>query len=190
MGDCHRFAFHKKEVFFMIKAIAKLVLVFNSNVSKTQVAAGIAWGVMLGLVPVGNFFWIVLFLASFFFTIHHGMKLVFMALLIVLSPLFRPLLDILGWEVLHLEPLRPIFTTMYNMPFVPFTRFNNTLVAGGVVAGLALFFPLFFLLLPLIYLFRQKLSPLIGNSKLVQAVLKIPFFSAIDKAIAGMADRA
>jgi len=174
----------------MIKSIAKLFLVLNSNISKTQVAAGIAWGVLLGLIPAGNFFWIVLFLVSFFFNFHHGMKVVIMALVLLLSPLLRMPLDSLGWGVLHLEPLQPIFTTMYNMPFVPFTKFNNTLVAGGLTAGVVLFFPVFFLLLPLINLYRQKLSPFIRNSKPVQAILKVPFFAAIDRAVANMADKA
>ena len=172
----------------MIKAIAKLILVLNSNVSKSQIASGIAWGVLLGLIPAGNFFWIVLLLVSFFFNHHFGMKLVFMILFMVLSPLFNPLLDVLGWRILHIDSLQPLFTSMYNMAFVPFTGFNNTLVAGGLTAGIVLFFPLYFLLLPLIYLYRQKLSPVIRNSKVVKAIVKFPFFSAIDKAISGLAD--
>jgi len=172
----------------MIKAIAKLVLVLNGNLSKTQIASGIAWGILLGLLPAGNFFWIVLFLVSFFFNHHSGIKLVFMALFMALSPLFKQLLDILGWQVLHIDSLQPLFTTMYNMPFVPFTKFNNTLVAGGLVVGIILFFPLYFLMLPLIHLYRQKLSPVVRNSKVVKAITGFPFFSAIDKAISNLAD--
>jgi hypothetical protein len=39
----------------------------------------------------------------------------------------------LGWEILHIAALQPLFTAWYNMPFVPWIRFYNTLVAGGIV---------------------------------------------------------
>ena len=170
----------------MIKVVAKLVVALNSNIKKGQIAAGIAWGLLLSLIPAGNFFWIVLFLFSFFFNHHHGLKLGFMVLFKLLSPLYAPLLDLLGWGILHIDALQPLFTSMYNMPFVPFTKFNNTLVAGGLVAGIILFVPAYFLFLPLIRLYRDTLSPKIRNSKIVKAVTKFPFFSAIEKAISSM----
>jgi uncharacterized protein (TIGR03546 family) len=167
----------------MIKVVAKMAVALNSNVSKTQVAAGIAWGLLLGLVPAGNFFWIVLFLASFFFHIHHGLKLGFMAIFILVSAACAPAIDMLGWEILHFEPLQPLFTSMYNMPFVPFTKFNNTLVAGGLAAGIALWLPAFLLLLPLISLYRNTLGPKIRKSKVFMAIARFPLFSLVDKAI-------
>jgi uncharacterized protein (TIGR03546 family) len=167
----------------VIKVVAKLAVALNSNVSKTQVAAGIAWGMLLGLVPPGNFFWIIVFLVSFFFTVHHGLKLACMALFILIAGICAPLIDTLGWEILHLEPLQPLLTTMYNMPFVPFTRFNNTLVAGGLAAGIALWLPLFVLMLPVIALYRNTLAPKIRKSKVFMTIAKFPLFALVDKAI-------
>ena len=172
----------------MIKYIARLVLVLNSNIKKTSIASGIAWGVLLGLVPAGNFFWIILLLASFFFNHHHGLKLVTMVIFIILSPVYALLLDQLGWAILHIESLQPMFTSMYNTAFVPFTKFNNTLVAGGLAAGIVLFFPVYFLCLPAIHFYRNKLAPKVRNSKLVQAIVKIKFFGKIDRAIANLTD--
>ena len=170
----------------MIKMIAKLIVALNSNTKKSQIAAGLAWGLLLGLVPAGNFFWIVLLLVSFFFNHHHGLKIGFMALLLLLKPLFAPAIDVLGWSILHIEALQPVFTDMYNMPFVPFTRFNNTLVAGGLVAGIVLFAPVYFVFLPVIHVYRNTLAPKIRNLKFVKAITKFPLFMVIDKAIANM----
>ena len=167
----------------MIKAIAKLILALNGNVKKSQLAAGFAWGLLLALVPALNFFWLALFLLSFFFRHNHASKLLSMVLLKLLSPVIAPWVDILGWEVLHLEALQPLFTALYNMPFVPFTKFNNTLVAGGLVGGIALWLPVFLLFLALIPLYRNTLAPKIRNSKIIKAIAKLPFLSAIDKAI-------
>jgi len=170
----------------MIKGIAKLILALNGNVKKGQIAAGLAWGLLLGLVPAGNAFWIVLLVVSFFFNHHHGSKFLVMALVKLLSPLIAIPVDMLGWEVLHIEALQPLFTTMYNMPFVPFTRFNNTLVAGGIVAGVALAILLFFPFMLLIDLYRKTLGQKVRNSKVVKAILKFPLFAAVDKAITAM----
>jgi len=169
----------------MIKGIAKLILALNGNVSKTQIAAGFAWGILLGLIPVGNAFWIVLFLVSFFFTHHHGGKIAALAIIKVLYPLIAYPIDSVGWFVLHMDSLTGFFTKLYNMPFVPFTKFNNTLVMGGLTSGIILWLPIFFLFITIIPIYRNTLGPKIRNSKIVQAIVKFPLFAAIDNAIKG-----
>jgi len=169
----------------MIKGIAKLILALNGNVSKTQIAAGFAWGILLGLIPAGNAFWIVLFLISFFFTHHHGGKIAALAIIKILYPVIAYSLDSVGWFVLNIDSLNAFFTQLYNMPFVPFTKFNNTLVMGGLVSGLILWLPIFFLFIALIPLYRNTLGPKIRNSKIVQAIVKFPLISAIDNAMKG-----
>jgi uncharacterized protein (TIGR03546 family) len=65
------------------------------------------------------------------------------------------------------------------MPFVPFTGFNNTLVAGGLVAGIVLWIPVYFLIRPLVPFYRKSLGPKIKNLKLVQNITKVPLISSI-----------
>jgi len=169
----------------MIKGIAKLILALNGNVGRSQIAAGFAWGLLLGLIPAGNAFWIVLFLFSFFFTHHHGAKISALAFIKILYPLYIYQIDSLGWYILHIDSLRPLFTSLYNMPFVPFTKFNNTLVMGGLAAGLALWLPVFIIFIILIPLFRKYISPKIRNSKIIRFVAKSPLLSFIDGALKG-----
>ena len=38
-----------------------------------------------------------------------------------------------GTQVLQLESLKGLFTTLYNMPILPYTRFNNSIVMGSAV---------------------------------------------------------
>jgi uncharacterized protein (TIGR03546 family) len=167
----------------LIKAIAKLIKALNSNVKSSQIAAGFAWGILLGLIPIGNFFWIALFLISFFLRHNHGTKIAGMAVIKVISPLLIYSIDDFGFWVLGLEPLIPFFTTLYNMPFVPFTKFNNTLVMGGLATGIILWIPVFYLFIAFIPYYRNHLSPKIRNSKIVKTITKFPLFSLIDKAI-------
>jgi uncharacterized protein (TIGR03546 family) len=158
----------------MIKAIAKLIAALNGNTGKDQIAAGFSWGLLLALIPLGNFFWIVLFVLSFIFRHHHGSKVLVMAILKLFTPLLYPLLiDPIGWQLLHIEALMRFYTTLYNTPFVLFTRFNNTLVTGGLATGLVLFVPFFFLVRFLVPRYRNTLLPKIVSSKLFQAISKL-----------------
>jgi uncharacterized protein (TIGR03546 family) len=167
----------------LIKAIAKLILALNGNVKRTQIAAGFAWGTLLGLIPAGNPFWIVLFLVSFFFLHNHGAKIAALALVKIIYPTFVYQIDALGWFVLHIESFEQFFTTMYNTPFVPFTKFNNTLVMGGLTAGIILWIPVYIALVLFIPLYRNTIAVKIRNSKFIKAIMKFPLLSMIDKAI-------
>ena len=167
----------------MLKPIAKFIAALNGNLAKTQIAAGFSWGLLLGLIPAGNLFWIVLFLFSFFFRHHHWSKMLTMAVIKLAMGALTPLVDSVGWEVLHIEALQGLFTSLYNMPFVPFTKFNNTLVAGGLVSGVVLWLPVFLVFCGLIPLYRNKLAPKIRESKFVKLINKLPLVSALTKAV-------
>ena len=165
----------------MLKPLGKFIVALNGNVKKTEIAAGVAWGVLLGLIPAGNFFWIVIFLVSFLFKNNFASKILTFTILKLLSPFIVLFVDGVGWQVLHFESFQGFFTALYNMPFVPFTKFNNTLVMGGLTAGAALWLPVFFAFLPLISLYRKYLAPKIRNSKIIKAIGKSPFLKLIDK---------
>ncbi|MDR2343298.1 MAG: TIGR03546 family protein [Spirochaetaceae bacterium] len=170
----------------MVKGIAQLILALNSNEKKTQVAAGFSWGVLLALVPAGNAFWIALFFVSFFFRHNQGAKLLVTAVLKLAAPLVYPCTDMAGWAILNVAELKPFFTALYNMPFLPFTRFNNTLVAGGLATGAVLWIPVFLLMKALIPLYRNSFLPKIVNSKLIKAIKKLPFVSKIGAAVTAL----
>jgi uncharacterized protein (TIGR03546 family) len=174
----------------MINSIAQFVAALNGNLKRGQIAAGFAWGLLFGLVPAGNFFWILFFLISFFFRHHNGSKILVMAIVKLLFFALWPLTDALGWELLHVESLTPLYTTLYNMPFVPFTKFNNTLVAGGLAAGLALWIPVYFLVRALVPSYRKTIAPKIRSSKLVQSINKVPLINNLLSAVRTIHEKA
>ena len=161
----------------------KLLNALNGNLKKSQIAAGFSWGILLGLIPAGNVFWIALFVVSFFFKNHHWSKLLAMAVVKIFLGALNPAIDAAGWAILHTAELQPLFTSLYNMPFVPLTKFNNTLVAGGLCLGIGLWLPVFFLFLLIIPLYRNKLIPGIRNNKVFQKILKFPLFPILGNII-------
>ncbi|MDR2503474.1 MAG: hypothetical protein LBD82_03700, partial [Deltaproteobacteria bacterium] len=75
----------------MIKPIAKLIIALNGNLKRDQIAAGFSWGLLLGLVPAGNFFWIILFVVSFYFKHHHASKVLARAIIKIFIAVINPL---------------------------------------------------------------------------------------------------
>jgi uncharacterized protein (TIGR03546 family) len=153
----------------MIKSIIKSIAIHCRNVKRWQFAAGFAWGLLLALVPLGNFFWIVLLLISLFLRHSRLLSIAVMVIGKILLPLVVMPIDALGWAVLHIDALQPLFTSLYNMPFVPFTGFYNTLVAGGLVSGIVLWLPVYLLVFGLMSLSRNVLGPKFRSLKRLHA---------------------
>jgi len=51
--------------------------------------------------------------------------------------------DRIGADLLAAPSLRPLWTSWFNTPLVPYTNFNNTVVLGSLVCWLLLGIPLF-----------------------------------------------
>lgn len=167
----------------LLKLIAKIIITLNSNTSASQVAAGLASGLLFALLPAGNLLWMALFLAAFFSKAHYGMLMIASALFKLLVPLLAAPMDALGWLILTLPALQDVFTRLYNLPIAPLTRFNDTLVMGGLAAGLALWLPGFFAFRLLIRLYRRDLADKLAQSRLVLAIKKLPLIKTLGGAI-------
>ncbi|HOX16966.1 MAG TPA: TIGR03546 family protein [Spirochaetales bacterium] len=166
-----------------IKKLARLIVALNSNVSRGQLAAGMATGVLLALVPSGNLLWIALFFISFMTKANYGMTMLVMGVGKLLVPLLARPIDGLGAWLLRMTSLRGLFERLYDLPVLPLTRFNNTLVMGGLAIGALLWLPLFFAMRALIHAYRENLAPKIAGSKLVKAFFKIPLAQKLADAV-------
>jgi len=165
----------------MITFIAKIFVALNSNSRPSEMASAITFGFWLALIPGGNLLWTLLFIIVFFLKLNLGSFLLSLALFRMIVPFLDSLLDLLGGLILQLPVLEGYFTSFYNLPLVPYTQFNNTIVMGAFAAGLILWVPLFMLFLQLVKLYRRTLAPKIAESKIVKAIKKVPIFSKILK---------
>jgi uncharacterized protein (TIGR03546 family) len=170
----------------VLRGIVKLAVALNSNRGEGEVAAGVAFGLLLALIPAGNLLWLVLLLATLLLKVNLAVELLFLAVFKLAVPLVDPLLDRLGLAVLTAPALRPPYVALYNMPVVPFTRFNNSLVAGGFLAGIAAWLPVYLLFRALVRLYRSRIKDKIENSKLYKGFTKLPLVSRIVRLAAGI----
>jgi len=128
----------------ILKQIFALLKVLNSDTGEKQIAAGVACGLIIGFSPILSLQTLLVFVLLFFFRIQIGAAFASAFFFAFCAYLFDPLCHALGSYVLEMESLKGFFTTLYNMPIVPFTRFYNSVVMGsGIIA---------FLMAPFIYL--------------------------------------
>jgi uncharacterized protein (TIGR03546 family) len=163
----------------MLKSIVRLVVVLNSNKGVGEIAAGAAFGVLLALVPAGNLVWGVLVLLTWFLKVNFAIEMLVVALLKLVLPLADPALDGLGYAVLTLPPLQGAFAAFYNAPLAPLTRFYNSVVMGGLVAGIVLWAPAFVGFKALVRIYREKARPRIEASRLYKWFRKLPLVESI-----------
>jgi len=161
------------------KWIIKSIAAINANNRPGEVAAAIAIGITLGLIPAGNMIWVALLIATFFIKIHFGMALIVIAIIKPIAHFADPLFDYVGYQILTAASLDTIFTKWYNMPIVPYTAFNNTAVAGSIIVMILLFVPLWFAISKLVKLYREKARDKFLSSTIVKQIKSLPVISQI-----------
>ena len=90
--------------------------------------------------------------------------------------LLDPIFDSVGQKILEIEVLNGIFTTLYNMPIIPFTRFNNSIVMGSGVVSIALAPFVFILARTLVVKYREAVVERFKKSKLWKAFKATSFY--------------
>ncbi len=155
----------------LLKPFIKLFRLLNSKKAAHEIAWGVAFGLLLGLTP-GNFVlkFVVLFLILLF-EVNYAACIVSAAVFALFAYLLDPVFHALGWFLLaEVESLGPMWTTLYNTPVVPWTRFNNTVVLGSLIISLALLYPVYRLSLAGINYYRTVFAERIKRIGVLKAL--------------------
>ena len=158
----------------MLKAIIKFFKALNSNVHPGAVAHAVCLGMILGFLPKTNALWYILTVFFLFVRINKVTFILFTFLFSLLAPLLDPLFDTIGWWFLNIEKLAPFFSWLLDIPFVGFTKFNNTIVMGSLLFGLAAYIPVYFLVRLFLKYWRAIIAPAVRKTKLVAFLSKLP----------------
>ena len=163
----------------MFKYIIQLLRALNANAKPSQIAHAFSIGLILGFVPKNNLLWYMLLVFFLFVRISKGGYFIMMILGALLAPLADPLFDKVGYAVLTFKPLESFYAWLIDIPFVGFTKFNNTVVCGSLVCGILMYVPLFFLMMLFVKYWRKIVAPLFNNSRLAKAFYKLPMVEKI-----------
>src|SRR5256884_9612765 len=123
-------------MFALHKLIQSLRGALHSEGTAGRLAAGIALGSILGLTPLVNLHNAVVFAALVLLNVSFAGGMLGWAVFVPIGFLLDPLFDWIGHTLLLAEPLRGVWTSLYNTPIIPLTNFNNTVVLGSLVSAL------------------------------------------------------
>ncbi len=154
----------------ILKQIFALFKVLNSDKGENQIAAGIACGLILGFAPGFSPQTLLVIFILFFFRIQIGAALAASFLFALIAYVLDPLFHSIGSMILEIEALTGLFTTLYNMPIVPFTKFYNSVVMGAGVLSIILFPIMFFVSRLLIQKYKIKVVAKFQETKFWKAV--------------------
>jgi len=157
-------------VFTLIKLIQSLFGALHSEGTPGQLAAGIVLGAFLGLTPLFNLHNAVVFALLVLLNVSFAGGLLGWALCVPVGFLLDPLFDWIGHSLLLAPSLRGLWTSMYNMPIVPLTNFNNTVVLGSLVFALLSAVPVFLLLRWAVARYRVTVGERVRQSRFYKAV--------------------
>jgi len=157
-------------MFSLLKLIQSLVGALHSEGTPGQLAAGIVLGSFLGLTPLINVHNAVIFALLVLLNVSFAGGMLGWALFVPIGFLLDPLFDWIGHGLLLAPSLRPMWTSLYNMPIMPLTNFNNTVVLGSVVFALVFAIPLFFALRRAVARYRETVGARVRQSRFYQAL--------------------
>lgn len=139
-------------------------------------------GMMLGVIPLN--FLLTTFFILLIFSIKNNRTTAIWGFVLfgLLSHFVDAPAHFIGTKLLSSKALFGLWTFLYNLPIFPLTRFNNTMVLGGIVVGLILALPVYFSSKGLIQLYRDKWRAKFEKTKFMKAIKASRFFSLFDKA--------
>jgi len=124
-----------------LPVVARISRGMLRNSAPNEIALAAALGAVLGLLPKANFFSLVFLLLLFRLKSNVAAGLFSAIVFTAVGLACEPFLHRTGFLVLTWTPLVPVWTFLYNLPLLPWTGFNQTLVMGGLCAGAYLVWP-------------------------------------------------
>jgi uncharacterized protein (TIGR03546 family) len=154
----------------LVKLLQSLVQALHSEGTPGQLAAGIALGSILGLTPLVSLHNAVVFGLIVLLNVSFPGAMLGWALFVPVGFLLDPVFDWIGHTLLFTPSLTPVWTSLYNMPLVPLTNFNNTVTLGSLVFSLGFFVPLYFAARWAVTRYRATIGERVRQSKWYRAL--------------------
>ncbi len=145
-------------MFLIIRPIRLCLKALIAEAKPGQLALGFALGVLIGLVPKGNLIAITLGVVLAASRANLGIGAATIVAVSFLSWLLDPVTDTIGHWLLTQPALQTFWTKLYNMPVMPWTDFNNTIVLGSFVLGLVQLYPTYRLSKPLFRKYGERFA--------------------------------
>jgi uncharacterized protein (TIGR03546 family) len=160
-----------------LKLFSKLIKLLRSAASPAQIAGGFVFGMMIGIISLNSLFTPIIILFIIILNVNVTSAILAALLFRLIAFLIDPFLHSLGyWVLVDVSALTRVWEFLYNIPIFPYTRFNNTVVMGGLILSVVILYPVFKGISVLIRNYREKYEERIKKWKIIKVLSGTKFF--------------
>ncbi|MEO2016703.1 MAG: TIGR03546 family protein [Fuerstiella sp.] len=170
------------KVFLIVRPIRLFCKALVAESTPGQLALGFALGVLIGFVPKGNLLALVLGIILAASRANLGIAAATILVVSFVSPYFDPVSHQIGTWLLAHPSLTNVWTELYNMPVMPWTAFNNSIVLGSFIVGVAALYPAYRLSKPVFEKYSEKLSVWAKRFWLTRFLMGVEWANGLSKA--------
>ncbi|MFC2088238.1 TIGR03546 family protein [Calditrichota bacterium] len=167
---------------FILEFLAKLFKILRSEVSPSQIAWGMVLGMIIGITPIWSLHNLILFILIIILKVNIAMALLSFGIFSGIAYILDPLFHSLGYYLLvDISSLHGLWTTLYNIPVVALSRYNNTVVLGSLIVAILFILPFYIFSKKFVVVYREKIDPKLQKLKIVQVIKGSKFYSIYQK---------
>jgi uncharacterized protein (TIGR03546 family) len=156
---------------FGLEILAKLVKILRSAASPNQIAAGFIIGMTIGLTPFWTLHNFILIFLVIILNVNIATVIFSWIIFSGIGYLLDPVFHHLGFFILvDLSFLKGLWTTLYNVPVIALSKYNNTVVMGSFTISLILCLPFYFLVKKGVIYYRENIDTKIQKWKIVKVI--------------------
>lgn len=172
----------------MLNNIISFVKSLNTNSNPADIAHGVSIGLLLAILPKNNLLFTFLFFLTFFIRVNKGAFFLCFILAGFVTPFMDFFINSLGFFIIPKDILRPLFLFFENTPFLGLFKLSNTMVAGGLVLGLLLYLPVYFIVKFMVGKYRKLVKSEVSAISGSGLFSKIPVLKHVFK-LSGVKDK-
>ncbi len=162
----------------MIRMIAKLLKVLNSEAEPGQISLAFCFSMIIGFTPFYSLHNIIVILLVLLIRVNLSAFILGWVFFSGLAYLLDPLFHRIGLALLTASSLEGLWTSLYNITIFRLENFNNTIVMGSLFLSLLLFIPLYFALNLGIRKYRDHILAWVEKTRFMQAFKASKLYSA------------
>jgi uncharacterized protein (TIGR03546 family) len=154
-----------------LKIIRDFIKILRAGQTPNQIAGGFALGAIVGLSPSFTLQGLCVWLVILILDVNLSAALLSFTLFSLVAYLLDPLFHQLGYALLvDSIGLKGMWTTLYNAPIAPLSRFYNTVVLGSFISAVILFLPIHFGMKRFVVVYRSRVGSRIEKWKIYRII--------------------
>ena len=153
----------------MIKMIAKLFKVLNSETEPGQISLAFCLAMILGLTPLMSLHNLVVILLMLLVRVNLSACILGWIFFSGIAYILDPLFNLIGLAILTSKGLEGLWTSLYNITLFRLAKFNNSIVMGSFLFSLIFFIPLYLLFNQIIRKYRVYVLEWVQKTRLMKA---------------------